>query len=41
MTRGYSLVDRAGVLDQEANCEVVERANKALFKDMLERVLAG
>jgi purine nucleosidase len=39
LTRGYSLVDQAGVLDREPNAEVVLRADKELFKDMLVRVL--
>jgi purine nucleosidase len=39
LTRGYSLVDQGGVLGKKPNAEVVLRADKALFKDMLVRVL--
>lgn len=39
LTRGYSLVDQGGVLNRPPNAEVVLRANKDLFKDMLVRVL--
>ena len=40
LTRGYSLVDQGRVLDKDPNAEVVLRANKELFKEMLERVLS-
>ncbi len=39
LTDGYSLVDRNGVLGREPNCEVVLRADKARFKDMLFSLL--
>lgn len=39
MTRGYSLVDQGRVLGKEPNTEVVLRADKKLFIDMLVRVL--
>jgi purine nucleosidase len=39
LTRGYSLVDQGNVLGREPNAEVVLRANKDLFKDMLVQVL--
>lgn len=39
MTRGYSLVDQGRVLDKEPNAEVVLRADKKLFIDMLTQVL--
>lgn len=39
LTRGYSLVDQGNVLGREPNAEVVLRADKSLFKDMLVRVL--
>jgi purine nucleosidase len=41
LTRGYSLVDRNGVLDEPPNCEVVLRADKERFKAMLYSLLAG
>ena len=41
LTAGYSLVDRNGVLGKEPNCDVVLRADKARFKDMLFSVLTG
>jgi purine nucleosidase len=39
MTRGYSLVDQGRVLGKEPNAEVVIRADKKLFTEMLVRVL--
>ncbi|ABG04846.1 Inosine/uridine-preferring nucleoside hydrolase [Rubrobacter xylanophilus DSM 9941] len=39
LTRGYSLVDELRVLGKEANAEVVLRADKAKFKEMLARLL--
>jgi purine nucleosidase len=39
MTRGYSLVDQGRVLDKEPNAEVVIRADKKMFTEMLVRVL--
>ena len=41
LTSGYSLVDRNGVLHKPPNCEVVQRADKDRFKDMLFSLLAG
>ena len=39
LTRGYSLVDQGRVLDREPNTEVVLRADKDLFTEMLVKVL--
>ncbi|MDX2271819.1 MAG: nucleoside hydrolase [Cyanobacteriota bacterium] len=41
LTRGYSLVDTFGVLNQPANAEVVFKANKLAFRDMLATLLGG
>jgi purine nucleosidase len=41
LTRGYSLVDRNAVLDEEPNAVVVRRAEHAVFRDMLYAVLRG
>lgn len=39
MTRGYSLVDQGRVLKKDPNAEVVLRADKERFKEMLLKVL--
>jgi purine nucleosidase len=41
LTRGYSLVDIGAVLHRAPNADVVLRADKARFRDMLFRLLAG
>ena len=41
LTRGYSLVDQGNVLGLPPNAEVVLRADKELFKEMLVKVLRG
>ncbi|MFQ3585856.1 MAG: nucleoside hydrolase [Cyanobacteriota bacterium] len=38
-TRGYSLVDRLGIMGQPANAEVVLRADKLAFREMLIKLL--
>ncbi|MFS8781121.1 nucleoside hydrolase [Synechococcus sp. R55.6] len=39
LTRGYSLVDRLGILGRPANAEVVLRADKMAFREMLIKLL--
>ncbi len=39
LTRGYSLVDRLGILGRPANAEVVLRADKMTFREMLIKLL--
>jgi inosine-uridine nucleoside N-ribohydrolase len=41
LTRGYSVVDLRSVLDESPNAEVVLKADKATFKEMLLRLLKG
>jgi purine nucleosidase len=41
LTRGYSLVDPEGSLDEEPRTRVVESVDREAFRDMVEALLAG